>query len=182
MCHIWKKLIYGKGVVGRRRRKRWRKWGNFQENISRKLLGRFLSNLVCTVAYMEGIKCVNLIEISPVVIEIQRVENGELVVSVNNVTCVMYWPSLVLWLSHACTHAVNIPLYGMLCDYIIAALQAMISVIIVIGIRVRLRKTITHVTLVSEVGSPVTSVVWIYWQGVFYPESWQTEFGSLQEE
>ena len=35
----------------------------------------------------------------------------------------------------------------MLCDYIIAALQAMISVIIVIGIRVRLRKTITHVTL-----------------------------------
>ena len=62
------------------------------------------------------------------------------------VTCVMYWPSLVLWLSHACTHAVNIPLYGMLCDYIIAALQAMISVIIVIGIRVRLRKTITHVT------------------------------------
>ena len=59
----------------------------------------------------------------------------------------MYWPSLVLWLSHACTHAVNIPLYGMLCDYIIAALQAMISVIIVIGIRVRLRKTITHVTI-----------------------------------
>ena len=59
----------------------------------------------------------------------------------------------------------------MLCDYIIAALQAMISVIIVIGIRVRLRKTITHVTLVTEVGSPVTSVAWIYWQGVFYPES-----------
>ena len=33
---------------------------------------------------MEGIKYVNLIEIGPVVIEIQRVENGELVVSVNN--------------------------------------------------------------------------------------------------
>ena len=33
---------------------------------------------------MEGIKYVNLIEIVPVVIEIQRVENGELMVSVNN--------------------------------------------------------------------------------------------------
>ena len=33
---------------------------------------------------MEGIKYVNLIEIGPVVIEIQRVENSELVVSVNN--------------------------------------------------------------------------------------------------
>ena len=33
---------------------------------------------------MEGIKYVNLIEIGPVVIEIQRVENGELTVPVNN--------------------------------------------------------------------------------------------------
>ena len=34
---------------------------------------------------MEGIrKCVNLIEISPAVIEIQGVENGDLVVPVNN--------------------------------------------------------------------------------------------------
>ena len=33
---------------------------------------------------MEGIKCVNLIEISPVVIEILGVENGDLVVPVNN--------------------------------------------------------------------------------------------------
>ena len=33
---------------------------------------------------MEGIKYVNLIEISPVVIEIQGVENGELAVPVNN--------------------------------------------------------------------------------------------------
>ena len=33
---------------------------------------------------MEGIKYVNLIEISPVVIEMQRVENGELAVPVNN--------------------------------------------------------------------------------------------------
>ena len=33
---------------------------------------------------MEGIKYVNLIEISPVVIEIQGAENGELAVLVNN--------------------------------------------------------------------------------------------------
>ena len=33
---------------------------------------------------MEGIKYVNLIEIGPVVIEIQGVENGELVVPVSN--------------------------------------------------------------------------------------------------
>ena len=33
---------------------------------------------------MEGIKCVNLIEIGPVVIEIQGVENGDLVIPVNN--------------------------------------------------------------------------------------------------
>ena len=57
---------------------------NFQEHISRKLLGRFLSNLVCSVAYMEGIKYVNLIEIGPVVIEIRGAENGELAVPVNN--------------------------------------------------------------------------------------------------
>ena len=52
----------------------------------------------------------------------------------SGVTCVLqYCPSLVLCLSHACTHAVNI-LYGMLCNYISAALQVMISFIIVIGI------------------------------------------------
>ena len=33
---------------------------------------------------MEGIKYVNLIKISPVVIEIRGVENGELAISVNN--------------------------------------------------------------------------------------------------
>ena len=33
---------------------------------------------------MEGIKCVNLIEISPVVMEIRGVENAELVVTVNS--------------------------------------------------------------------------------------------------
>ena len=46
--------------------------------------GPFISNLVCRVAYMEGIKYVNLIEIGPVVIEIRGVENGELAVPVNN--------------------------------------------------------------------------------------------------
>ena len=43
----------------------------------------FVINLVCRVAYMENIQYVNLIEIGPAVIEIQGVENGELVVSVN---------------------------------------------------------------------------------------------------
>ena len=61
-----------------------KKKGNFQEHISCELLGRFLSHLVCMVAYMEGIRYVNLIEIVIVVIEIQGVENGELEVPVNN--------------------------------------------------------------------------------------------------
>ena len=34
--------------------------------------------------YMEGIKYVNLIEIGPVVIEVRGVENGKLVILVNN--------------------------------------------------------------------------------------------------
>ena len=51
---------------------------------SRELLDRFLSNLVCRVVYMEGIKYVNLIEIGPVVIEIRGAENGKLVVPVYN--------------------------------------------------------------------------------------------------
>ena len=58
--------------------------GNFQEHISHELLGLFLSNLVCRVAYIEGIKYVNFIEISQVVIEIRGVEYGKLVVPVNN--------------------------------------------------------------------------------------------------
>ena len=54
------------------------------KNTSRELLDRFLPNLVCRVAYMEGIKYVNLIEIGSVVIEIRGAENGELAVPVNN--------------------------------------------------------------------------------------------------
>ena len=42
--------------------------------ISCELLSQFSSNLVCKVMYMEGIKHVNLIEINPVIIEIQGVE------------------------------------------------------------------------------------------------------------
>ena len=53
-------------------------------NTSHELLGRFLSNLVCRVTYMEGIKYVNLIEIGLVVIEIRGAKNGELAVPVNN--------------------------------------------------------------------------------------------------
>ena len=51
---------------------------------SHKLLHLFSSNLVCKAVYMKGIKYVNLIEIGPVVIEIRGVENGDLVVPVNN--------------------------------------------------------------------------------------------------
>ena len=44
----------------------------------------FLQVWYVRVAYMEGIKYVNLIEISPVVIEIRVVEYGKLTVPVNN--------------------------------------------------------------------------------------------------
>ena len=58
--------------------------GQFSEHISCKVLGQFLSNLVCRVTCMEGIKYMNLIEIGSVVIEIQGVESGKLAVPVNN--------------------------------------------------------------------------------------------------
>ena len=58
--------------------------GQFSGTHISRTTGQFLSNLVCRVAYMEGIEYVNLIEIGPVVIEIRGVENGELVVPVNN--------------------------------------------------------------------------------------------------
>ena len=64
-------------------RKMWRKLGNFQKHISRKLLIWFSSNLVCKIVYMKGITYLNLIEIGPVVIEIWGVENGSLAVLVN---------------------------------------------------------------------------------------------------
>ena len=63
--------------------------GQFSRTCICKLLSRFLSNLVCRVAYMEGIKYVNLIEIGLVVIEIWGIENSKLPVPVNN-TLVCY--------------------------------------------------------------------------------------------
>ena len=51
---------------------------------SHKLINRFSSNLVCKVVYIKGIKYIILVQISPVVLEIQGVENGNLVVPVNN--------------------------------------------------------------------------------------------------
>ena len=49
------------------------------------LANYWTENLVCRVAYIEGIKYVNLIEIGRVVIiEIRGAENGELAVPVNN--------------------------------------------------------------------------------------------------
>ena len=66
------------------RRKMWRKSDNFQKRISQKLLSRLPLNLICKVVHIKGINYVNLIEISPVVIEIRGVENGDLAVSINN--------------------------------------------------------------------------------------------------
>ena len=50
--------------------------------------------MVCRVAYIEDINHVNVIAIGPVVIEIREVENGELVVPVNNtlVCHTAFWP------------------------------------------------------------------------------------------
>ena len=65
--------------------------GTKKKNV--KKIGQFLethiskttkSILICKVVYIESINHVNLIEIGPVVIEIQGVENGDLVVPVNN--------------------------------------------------------------------------------------------------
>ena len=61
---LWLAQIYFCKLV-RSRRKMWRKLRNFQEHISRELL----LFLVCRVVCMEGIKYVNLIEISTVVIK-----------------------------------------------------------------------------------------------------------------
>ena len=56
----------------------------FKEHISCELLSQFPSDLVCRVAYITAIKYVNLIEIDPVVIDIQGVENGKLAIPINN--------------------------------------------------------------------------------------------------
>ena len=66
--------------------------------------GQFPSNLSYKVVYMEGIKYVNLIEISSVVIEIRGVENGDLAVPINNtlVYCMSFlaadtWPCVLIY-------------------------------------------------------------------------------------
>ena len=71
-----------------------RKWISFHKHISRKLLGQFISNLARVVEYMEGIKYMNLIEIGPLVIEIQGVKNSKLVVPVITHLCATRhsWP------------------------------------------------------------------------------------------
>ena len=80
--HIWLAQSYFCKTV--RRRKMWRKLGIIQKHMSHEIPSRFSSNLLCRVAYVEDIKYVNLIEISPVVIEIWGVENGKVAVLINN--------------------------------------------------------------------------------------------------
>ena len=53
------------------KKKNIKKSGNFQVPISQKLLGRFLSNLVCKVMYMVRLKYINLIEIDLIVLKLQ---------------------------------------------------------------------------------------------------------------
>ena len=77
---LWLAQSYFCKTMQTRRRKMWRKWGNFRNTISW-ITG---PDLVCRVAYMEGIRYMNLVEIGPVVIEIWGVENGKLAVPVNN--------------------------------------------------------------------------------------------------
>ena len=64
-------ILYG--VVRRRRTRRRRqiKSGDFQVPISQKLLGQFLSNLICKVMNMVRLKYINLIEIDPIVLELR---------------------------------------------------------------------------------------------------------------
>ena len=57
------------------RRKIQRKPDKFQEPISRELLKRFLSNLVCEVRYMKALKYVSFVEISPIVLSYGRLKS-----------------------------------------------------------------------------------------------------------
>ena len=52
------------------------KFGNFQVPISQKLLRQFLSNLVCKVVHIIQVKYINLIEIDPIVLNLQWAEMG----------------------------------------------------------------------------------------------------------
>ena len=83
------------------RRKMWRKWGNFQEYISRELLGWCSLNLVRRASHVyEGYKiCTFDRNYILVVIDIRGVENGELAVPVNN-TCTLVCHMLSWPLTH----------------------------------------------------------------------------------
>ena len=87
----------------------WRRSANFQEQIFHKLLSRFLQ-IWCV--YMKGIKYMNLVQISSVVIKTQRVDNGDLVVPINNtLVCSISFlvADMCLYantLVHACTNEV----------------------------------------------------------------------------
>ena len=59
-----------KVVVNQCEEEKYKEIGQFSERHIRKLHSQFPSDLVCHIMCMESIKCVNLIEISPVVIEI----------------------------------------------------------------------------------------------------------------
>lgn len=74
-----------------------KKIGPFQNQISHKLATRliFFKFGVHKVVYMEGIKYINLVQISP---EIRGVENGNLVVFVHD-TCVQH-----VFPGHSLTH------------------------------------------------------------------------------
>ena len=65
-------------------RRKYEENGTHFKNIYLATTGLIPSNLLCRVMYKECIKYVNLIQIGPVVIEIQRVENCKLAVPVNN--------------------------------------------------------------------------------------------------
>ena len=93
MFQILKKLKHKKVILMQlkyicnfvqRRRKLWRTLGNFQEHISWELLKRFPSILIYEIVYMWHRKCINLVEINLVVLEIQKAEFGNFTVPVNN--------------------------------------------------------------------------------------------------
>ena len=80
---LWLAECYSYKTV--KRKKIWRKWGNFRNTYLMNYWADFLQIwYICRITHMEDVKYENLIEISSVVIEIRGIENGNLVVTVNN--------------------------------------------------------------------------------------------------
>ena len=78
---FWLKII----VLNRCEEEKYEEnWAIFRSAYFKNYLADFLPNLVFQVVYMEGIKYANLIEIGSAVTKIWGVENGDLVVPVNN--------------------------------------------------------------------------------------------------